>query len=259
MRKLTQQALWPITALDKLILDLFKRPSVIIFIRGRRGSGKTDISLLIAETLYKHKVISEIATNIKILESPFTINHISSLDDLEAWLKSSRSRKLYILDEAGKAIRRRAPMSSLNIHILDNIQVIRHYRASLIIIAPSDEFVDRAALGEDILDVVITKPSFKNPKVALWADLIDMQQFTLKNIPATSVRYDSYDVAPFTKTSPIKTPRFKDEDMKLLWAWSHDQLTNLTGAQRTQLCRLRKNFIKNTLESMLSLLTSESG
>jgi hypothetical protein len=238
--------------LEDDLRHLFERPSVIIFISGRRGSGKTDMALLIAELLKKLDIIHEYASNIKVLESPITFQYITDLETLNSWLKGSRARKLFILDEAGKAIRRRSPMSHMNLGILDDLQVIRHYRSSLILIAPGEQYIDRAALGSDILDIWIHKWSFRNPKVAVWHDLMEDEDFELKNIPATSIHYDSFDVAPFTHINREQKLLSMDAKTKFLWDWSHGMTSKELGVDSMTVYRRTTAFIKEILEQALS-------
>lgn len=210
------------------------------------------MSLYITQVLSEFKVIAEFATNIKILDSPFPIQRITNMQDLESWLGSTHGRKLYILDEAGKAVRRRTPMDRLNINILDSIQVIRHYRGNLIFIAPADHFIDSAMLGSDVLDVRIRKWNFKNPKVGVWFDLMEERRIDLDGIPATQIRYDNHDIAPFTKSDPTRKPQFKDEDMKILWDWSHGMNSTQLGIGSMKIHRITKKFVKDSLEKTLS-------
>jgi len=196
-RKLLKEPQPQLTEFEKVIVDLFKREiSVCMLIDGRRGSGKTDIALLIAETLNKFNVISEVSSNIRIYKSHFPINHITNLDDLKLWCESSRAKKLFILDEAGKSLRRRTPMSKLNIKLLDNLQILRKYKLSLIMIAPHERFIDTATLGSDILDARITKIS---RKVALYVDAYQTTPIEFWDVPRTSIKFDTWDI-PNSKT-----------------------------------------------------------
>ena len=237
------------TYLESEIIRLFKnRPAVCILILGRRGTGKTDVSLLFAEILAKFNLIKYFASNIKVYESPFLMEHITNLEDLESWCRNNNGRKLFILDEAGKAMRRRTPMSKLNIELLDNLQILRKYKLSLNFIAPSPKYIDSASLGSDVLDVVFLKPYFNNQKVGIWYDQQEDYQQTYQNIPATSIKFDSYDVAPFVKNSPKAVPKFKDKDMEMLWSYVNGKSAKELGYHNMQISRICKRFIKESLE-----------
>lgn len=232
-----------------LIRGIFTRAtSAFIIIFGRRETGKTDLSLLIAEILYSLGIVKWVATNIKIYHSPFPIEHITSLEDLRLWCQTHEGLKLFILDEAGKAARRRTPMASLNIKILDDLQILRKYKLSSIWIAPAEKYIDSASLGSDVLDAIFSKPNFKNPKVALYDDLLEDEHKSITDIPPTSIEFDTWDVAPFTERSAKKVPKFKDKDLEMLWKWSHGETCKGLGLFPTQLNRILRKFVKEVLE-----------
>lgn len=234
----------------RLIVYLFTRgTSTFIIILGRRESGKTDISLLITEILNYSHTYSLFASNIKVFNSPFKIGHITNLPDLEEWASSSKGQKLYILDEAGKAFRRRTPMSKLNIELIDKLQTLRKYQLSFIFIAPHEKYIDGAGLGSDVLDGVFVKPFFKNPHVALYEDKLEAFDFTLKDIPPTSLKFDTWDIAPFTLKRPLSKPEYPDEKLNQLWELSHGKSGEALGLHPQEVSRLWKNFVKTTLES----------
>jgi len=223
--------------------------SICLIILGKRGSGKTDLALLIAETLQELGIIEHFATNIKVLGAPFQIDQIDNLRFLEEWAKTGRGRKLFIFDEIGKSIRRRTPMSALNIQMIDNLQILRKYKLSLVIIAPAEKYVDNAVLGTDILDARIVKPNNKNPKVAVWEDLDEDEQVRLWDIPATKIIFDSYDTAEFTKEPKGLKTLFKEEDKNLLWKWSaEDQTIESLGMHRETFNQKVKKYVKQCLE-----------
>lgn len=234
----------------QLIVYLFTRgTSTFIIILGRRESGKTDMSLLITEILNETNSYKMFASNVKVSTSPFKIDYITNLPDLEEWASSSTGLKLFILDEAGKAFRRRTPMSKLNIELIDKLQTLRKYQLSFIFIAPHEKYIDGAGLGSDVLDGVFVKPFFKNPKVAIYEDKLEAFDFTLKDIPRTSLKFDTWDIAPFNLRRPNSKPQFSDQTLNNLWELSHGKTAKDLGLHQQQVSRMWKNFIKTTLES----------
>jgi len=227
-------------------------------ILGRRDTGKTDFSLLIMETLQKFNVISCSATNIKIYESPFSIEHITNLEDLEFWCRNNTGRKLFILDEAGKSLRRRTPMSGLNIKLLDNLQILRKYKLSLIMIAPHEKYVDSATLGSDVLDAIILKPYFKNRKIALYQNVLENEETWITEIPPTQLKFNTWDVAPFKKTADQQKPQFEDQDLNLLWEWCHGKTHKDLGLHPMQLNRLARKFVKASLQNRVHTSHTEA-
>lgn len=235
--------------LDDKIVKLFTRgTSVCIIILGRRETGKTDFSLLIAETLNKYGVMSHCASNIKIYESHFPIKHITNLQDLEYWSANNQGKKLFVFDETGKSLRRRTPMAKLNISLIDKLQILRKYKLNLILIAPDEKYVDSAGLGSDVLDAIIVKPQFKNPKVALWHDTLEQNEFWLTGIPRTSIKFDTWDIAPFTLTASSIKPVFKERDLNILWEYSHGKTVRELGVHPQEMSRIVKRFVKEVME-----------
>jgi hypothetical protein len=235
--------------LEYEIICLYEeRGSVCFFIQGRRGTGKTDWALLKAEILNKFGIITQFASNVKITDSYFPIAYITNLQDLDFWAQSTNRRKLFILDEAGKTLRRRTPMSKINIELLDDLQTLRKFHLSLDLIAPAEKYIDSASLGSDVLDVVFFKPNFKDPKVGIWVDQQEPYRATFTGIPRTSIKFDTFDVATFTRTGPKKIPIFKDADKELLWKWSHGDNSKTLGVDSMKIHRLTMKFIKEVME-----------
>ena len=235
--------------MEKIFIDLFQHTlSVCFMILGRRDTGKTDFSLLIMEILEKFNLISNFATNINIYESPFDVKYITNLDDLEFWCRNTPGRKLFILDEAGTSLRRRSPMSKLNIKLLDNLQILRKYKLSLFLIAPGEKYIDSATLGSDVLDAVIVKPYPKNRKVALYQNVMEDEEIWITEIPSTHLKFNTWDVARFTMHGETTKPKFKDKDLEILWEWSHGKTHKALGIHPWQLNRIVRKYVKTNLE-----------
>lgn len=172
---------------------VLQKDGFIIYIGGPKEKGKTNLALLLAEICYIFGYRKRIATNIKV-ESYMFEPQITDYETLDSWLQSP-GRKLYILDEAGKHIKRTRFMSSKNANIMDTLQLIRHYDAGFIGIAPSERFIDSKFLDTDILDVRIKKITQKRAKID--NNLLNDSYF-FNDVPPTSLKYDSKDIATFT-------------------------------------------------------------
>lgn len=235
--------------LNRLIIYLFTRQtSAFVIILGRRDTGKTNFALLLTEILHKTGQFKHFASNIRIYENTINMQHITNLPDLTEWAEINSGKKLYILDEAGKAFRRRTPMAKLNIELMDKLQILRKYKLSFIFVTPHEKYIDGASLGSDVLDGVFLKPYFKNRKIALYEDKLETFDFTLRDIPATSIKYDTWDIAPFTLKRPIEKPDFKDSTLSALWEWSHGKTIKDLGLHSQQLNRMTRSFVKDVLE-----------
>ncbi|MDH7607701.1 MAG: hypothetical protein QHH12_08130 [Candidatus Bathyarchaeota archaeon] len=232
-----------------LITHLFKRgTSAFLIIFGRRETGKTDFGLLIAEILYNEGLIQNVATNIKIYNSPFEIKHITNLDDLKLWCRETHGKKLFIFDEFGKAFRRRTPMASLNVKLIDEFQILRKYKLSTVAVTVDEKYIDQTALGSDVLDGIFIKTDYKNPKVALYLDNLEYFRKRITGIPRTSIDFDTWDVAPFKEHGPKAKPAFKDRDLEICWEWSHGKTIKDLGLHNQQLNRIVRKFVKEVME-----------
>lgn len=238
--------------LISLVKRIFTRQTSTYFsIFGRRQSGKTDLALLIAEIVYALGIIKHVATNIKIYNSPFPITPITNLWDLKKWCKETKGPKLYALDEIGRTVSRRTPMAKLNVKIINELQILRKYKLSLEIITVDEKYTDNAILGVDLLDGVFRKPVYNNPKIALYDDNLEPLHISIYDVPRTRIKFDTWDSAPFTLKPRTHKPTFNDEDLSLLWDWSHGMTYKEMGIHNWKLTRIKRKFIRETLESKI--------
>lgn len=242
--------------LDKLILTLFRRgDSVAGVIMGRRNTGKTDHGLYILEVLFRSGLIHHYASNIKIYETPpgLAIERINDLYTLENWASVNAGRKLYILDEAGKAIKRRTPMAKLNIEILDKLQTLRKYKLSLIMITPAERYIDGASVGSDVLDFVVVKPEMLNQKVADYYDAIRGDREGFLNVPGTCIKFDTWDIAPFTLKPPTDVKTFPSKAVEYAYKNAKEHLSaESLGIDNKQLNRYYKYAILYFVEQVMT-------
>lgn len=242
----------------KLILFIrflfYRQTSAFITIFGRRGTGKTDFALLIAEILVKYCTFKHVASNIDVKDDAgLGIRNISNLDDLKEWCRTEKGRKLYVFDEIGRTVARRKPMSSLNVSLINEFQVLRKFKLSIIACTINPKYVDNAVLGDDILDGSFIKPYLyndmkRNQKIALYQDLLRRFTKRLGRLPGTSVDFDTWGTAVFTEHGPIKKPKFKDEELSKLWDWAQGKSIKETGWSRSQFHRKLRKFVSENLE-----------
>jgi hypothetical protein len=181
-------------ALEKM----FHVPAPIIFVTGRMGKGKTNFSLLLCELALINRWVKHVATNIKVEDPRFL--RITSFAELESWLKVDRRKKLFDFDEASSNISRRTPLAKLNRQIIDLAFKLRKYRAYLVIVAVSRALVD--STFEAIPDLVLGEfKKISRDKAVLTSPIFD-DAIILHNIPSTTVKFDTYDIAPFTLAPP---------------------------------------------------------
>lgn len=244
---------------SKSLIDFIKylfnrQTSTFLTVLGRRETGKTNWALIILEILYYSLGFKHFATNIDILnDCGIGILHIDNLDALKEWCKTKRGRKLFIFDEIGRTVKRRSPMSSLNVKLISELQILRKYKLSIIACTIDAKYVDNAILGSDILDGSFVKPyRFDNPRknqrIALYHDLLKNVNKTIDSIPPTTIDFDTWGTAIFTEHGPLQKPMFKDGDKSKLYDWAHGKTIKELKLSRTQFHRINKKFIKTTLE-----------
>lgn len=227
--------------------------STFILILGRRGTGKTDLALLFAEILYRAHIIKYIATNTKIIDSPFPITHIDNLEDLDYWGQTKKGRKLFIFDEIADAMSRRRPMARLTVELIKKFNKLRKHKLSIIATTISDSILDSAAMDQDLLDAVFNRPFFpeKHPikcKIAYYNNFLTGESITLEDLPKTSVDFDSWDSSPFTE-KPMKTKaQFKDKDMQDVYEYSQGKTCKDLGLHPMQINRKVRKILQYFFE-----------
>ncbi len=242
----------------KVFTNLFSRQvSNFYIIFGRRGSGKTDFALLIAEILHHFKLAKHFATNTEILDSPFRIDHVDTLDDLVFWAKESKhDRKLFIYDEVGKTVGRRSPMSSLNVKLINELQTIRKYKLSLIATTIDESNTDKAILNPSVLDGVFVKPDFENPKKAYFIDYLkNFNPPPFFYIPRTVVKFDTWNSSPFKEHGKHRKPDFKEKDVNDVWEWCHGKTYKQLNLHPMELNRKVRKICKQLLTFYRSQFT----
>lgn len=176
---------------------LLKQDGFVAFIEGKKDRGKTNFAMLLIQICHSLNLRQHFATN--ITTHCHYVNQIDNYPDLESWLETVEGKKLYVLDEAGKHIKKMRFMTEKNTKIMDLIQLIRHYDAGFIGVAPSSKFVDSLFLNTDILDLRIRKVS---RQVAKIFDYNISESYKIFDIPRSSIWHKSKDIAPFRMDKP---------------------------------------------------------
>lgn len=187
------------------LLHILNQDGFVIFISGMKDYGKTNLALLLAEICWTLNFRRNIRTNIAT-ESYMIGKEITNYDDLDLWMKHDHSRKLFVLDELGQHAKKMRFMSEKNQLIMDTVQLIRHYDAGIIGVAPSDKFVDSNFLNTDILDAHLKKDSRSHTLIKLAHE---KEPYHVLHTPATSISYNSKDTALFTLHRPIALDTLK--------------------------------------------------
>jgi len=180
--------------LKKLLIHFLKVPAPIIFVSGRMGTGKTDFALLLTQLALAIHSIDKIGSNIKVDHPAFT--RIESASKLEQWVRSDRSSKLFILDEAGVHIDSRNPLGAINKKIRHLAFLLRKHRAKMIVISQRNIDVEST-----IRDLTIANFQKQSKKVCIVRSQLLDDNIALIDIPRTSLPFSTYDIAEFSLES----------------------------------------------------------
>jgi len=204
------------TTIRDLLKMIFKDPAPTIIIHGKKGSGKTDLSLSLAEKCLEYGYVKQVATNIKT--DRFT--HIDSLAKLKKWLRSTTKSKLFILDEAGVYVHARRSMSKANVNFLRLAHLIRKFRCKWILITVRFKDLDTGLRDPEICTAIFQKLDKKVAKVYLT---VNDEIYLLTDIPKTKVKYDTYQIAEFNfeeEEEEIPEELLEDPDIRACYLYA---------------------------------------
>ena len=187
---------------DDFIKKIFRRKSqsVCIAVLGKKQSGKTDFMLHLMERLYSLDLMDAFGSNMPI-ESPFKVDFIEDFQTLKRRCqmlnptpnKKGLKRYFYFGSEMGKWLPK--DQAWRNVNFIEELQTIRKY--GLNFAGDAIDRVDSRVLNETHFDGCFTKFNPKNPTVAYYEDWITGERTHLKNIPRTSIKFDTFYSANF--------------------------------------------------------------
>jgi len=229
-------------------IEVFTRQrSNLNLILGRRGVGKTNLSLLLHEILNEHNPRILHATNIKVLNPAFPIEYINNLESLRAWSATYKSTpKLFSLDEAAIVLKRRRFMASINVKIIEDYQVMRKYNLNLVNITQNETTIDSAVIDNMFLDGFYDRYSVNTLE---YTDIFQRHKLdgVFDDIPETSLSYDTNDPAVFTEypqEADYESRRaFFKGDEELVRRWIAKEPLNVS--ERSQLRRIKERLLKD--------------
>jgi len=169
----------------------WKYPVMVIY--GNPDTGKTDSGLLFAEIGKDSGLIDYLASNINTYGYGALI---TNLEDLDYWFKNQTGKKCFILDEAGIHDDSRSPLSLMQRKIRHEVFIARKYLAKWIFILQELEDIDKWKHSE-LTGMIVKKKKVGNEFNALvkakWMDDLIL----IRDIPKTSIPFNTLDIAPF--------------------------------------------------------------
>ncbi len=168
---------------DSLVWKMSQEEGKIYGIYGRPGSGKTSFSLLLAQDILHFNNTHIFLTNMTVEHPRFKFAATAS--QLLEYL-ARYERPFLILDDSSAFYNSTEAMSSHVRSMNDLLVVIRKFRANLILIAHTYQYLPRIVKewGEWIAK--------KRNKTKA-----EMDYFVVQDIPATTLQYNTYEVGYF--------------------------------------------------------------
>ena len=190
-----------------VFMKLLRHPSPIVIILGEPDTGKTDLSLRIAEDGFNEGLIDLGASNIEIYDDS-RFSKVTCLKSLELWLEfHKRANKIFILDEADRVFTNLDVITKLYKRTRTFL-AYQHRKFRLKVFLIYHRFEDLPELFKDTNYVLayIFKISKKTAKV--YSRLFD-EPIKVNNIPRTSIKFNTYAIGEFSEDNPNEVKQFE--------------------------------------------------
>ena len=178
-----------------------KNESVFTCVLGPNETGKTNFNFLQMERIHDLGIANRFGTNVKDVTADFEIDFIEDFETLRHNCemlnpnpkKYGLKKYVYFGSEIGKWAAR--DKAWLNTDLIGELQTVRKYGLSML--TDAIDRVDARVLSPRFFAGEFEKPFKNNKKFATWKDYTTGQEYTFKDIPETSIDYDTYDTANF--------------------------------------------------------------
>lgn len=234
------------TIYRRVLEKFFSTPAIILIgsYEGATGTpwktGKTDFALKVSEDLLKIRLVHEVATNI------YTYGHYPYIQDLETlklWLDSNEKTKCFLLDEANIHLPSRRAMSNKSVDTIQIFPEISKHRARLIVIGQKLSKLDSELRTFGWVKGIFQKYDLKT--VYITSPLLQ-QDYWLKGVSPTSIKFDPYLPAPFT-LKPANPNSFQDPDLEKAWRIANGALAKDVFTHQMEYNRFTRNMLKRLL------------
>lgn len=194
-------------SIDNLILEIYQGPksrpyhSVFTCCLGNNQSGKTDFALYQLERIHALGLGEGYGSNIPDLKASFDIDFIEDYDTLERRCQmlnpnpknKGLKRYFFVADEMGDWAPKDQPWQ--NVEFIKKLQKVR--KIGLNLIGCGIDRIDGRILNEKHFHGYFVKVSKSNPRIAKYYDWTRRRVVTIKNIPRTTIEFDTFNSASF--------------------------------------------------------------
>jgi len=230
---------------------------------GRNQSGKTDWNLRQLEMIHELGLAGGIGTNMDtVISKDFEIELIKDFKTLKARCKmlnpdpkkKGLKRFFFLISELGDFVPRDQPWN--NVDFIKELQKVRKYGLSLI--GDAIDRIDGRVLNENHFHGYFVKYNKGNPRVAKYFDWISGEVISIKDIPRTSIEFDTFESASFymePQTNESTIPLNPDHQIvkKYLEAGS----IKATGLHPQLVKRARDNVLRHYMKHVLGTIPQE--
>ena len=192
-----------IRGLDDFFKKVYNKKyhSVFTCCLGRNQTGKTNFALFQMERLHALGLGDAFGSNIPDLKADFDIDFIEDYATLKKRCQMLNpdpktrgiKRYFFIADEMGDWAPKDQPWQ--NVKFIKELQKVR--KIGLSMIGCGIDRIDSRILNEKHFHGYFEKFSKSNPRIAKYFDWTNGKITTLKNIPQTSIGYDTFNSAYF--------------------------------------------------------------
>ena len=193
--------------LVRRFFNQWKYPVIVIY--GNPETGKTDTALLFFEIATDLGVLDFFGSNIETYDRG---KKITSLEEVDYWFKHQSGRKSFGLDEAGVHDDSRNPLSRMNKEIRHEVFVVRKFKGHMIFILQEIEDLDKWKHSE-LTGMFIKKKTYGEEFIAQIKTRWDSDIIIIRDMPKTTISFNTYDVAPFTLEKQIDEGKVKLEGL----------------------------------------------
>jgi len=242
---------------------IFDHDAIIVVVKGFWKTGKTNVALLIMETLLELGIIELFATNIKIKPTE-NIKYICDLVSLKEFHyddPDNPKHKGFIFDEAGKLAIRRGAMRRENVEWMRFIPELSKGRMKLIVVTQAEFLTDSMFVETEFTRAFIT--TYKHERhgysISIESELLDDPYIFINKVPKCKTEYSAYASAEWflEQQSTLEAKSYICCEIAKMYAVDKMSTTKIANEKGYKSREPIIRFIKRHIRHTFSVLTDE--